>query len=99
MLSNGIDANGRMIGFIYPGDPAEPDGAQMFLDNPRVDTSVNVALLTAGLVYPAFYDTLPANLRPTSRTSPVRPAPPARASGRGPHGYDGGSGMGGASAI
>ena len=63
MLSNGIDANGRMIGFIYPGDPAEPDGAQVFLDNPRVDTSINAALLTAGLTYPAFYDTLPADLR------------------------------------
>jgi endonuclease YncB( thermonuclease family) len=63
VLSNGIDANGRMIGFIYPGDPAEPDGAQVFLDNPRIDTSINGALLTAGLVYPAFYDTLPADLR------------------------------------
>jgi len=69
VLSNGIDANGRMIGFIYPGDPAEPDGAQVFLDNPRVDTSINAALLTAGLVYPAFYDTLPADLR--ARTPPA----------------------------
>ena len=63
VLSNGIDANGRMIGFIYPGDPVEPDGAQVFLDNPRVDTSINATLLTAGLTYPAFYDTLPADLR------------------------------------
>jgi len=30
VLSNGIDANGR-IGFIYAGDPVEPDGAQVFL--------------------------------------------------------------------
>jgi len=63
VLSNGIDANGRMIGFIYPGDPAEPDGAKVFLDNPRVDTSINATLLNAGLTYPAFYDTLPADLR------------------------------------
>jgi len=63
VLSNGIDANGRMIGFIYAGDPAEADGAQVFLDNPRVDTSINATLLNAGLTYPAFYDTLPADLR------------------------------------
>jgi len=31
VLSNGIDANDRMIGFIYAGDPVEPDGAQVFL--------------------------------------------------------------------
>ena len=52
VLSNGIDANGRMIGFIYPGDPAEPDGAKVFLDNPRVDTSINATLLNAGLDLP-----------------------------------------------
>ena len=63
VLSNGIDANGRMIGFIYKGVPAEPDGGQVFLDNPRVDTSVHATLLTAGPTYPAFYDTLPADLR------------------------------------
>ena len=84
MLSNGIDANGRMIGFIYPGDPTEPDGAQVFLDNPRVDTSINATLLNAGLTYPAFYDTCPLTCAPTSPTSPGRPAPPAPASGRGP---------------
>jgi endonuclease YncB( thermonuclease family) len=63
VLSNGIDANGRMIGFIYPGEPAEADGAQVFLDDSRVDNSVNANLLTTGLAYPAFYDTLPADLR------------------------------------
>ena len=63
VLSNGIDANGRMIGFIYKGVPAEPDGGQVFLDNPRVDTSVHATLLTAGPTYPVFYDTLPADLR------------------------------------
>ena len=31
VLSNGIDANGRMIGFVYPGDAPEPDGATVFL--------------------------------------------------------------------
>src|SRR3954454_7144675 len=31
VLSNGIDANGRMIGFAYAGDAADPDGSQIFL--------------------------------------------------------------------
>lgn len=63
VLSNGIDANGRMIGFVYAGDPAQPDGSTVFLDPPLADRSINGQLLAAGAVYPAFYDTLPAQLR------------------------------------
>ncbi len=63
VLSNGIDANGRMIGFVEPGDATEPDGAQVFLDETRARRSVNAALLAAGLAYPALYSTLPASLR------------------------------------
>jgi endonuclease YncB( thermonuclease family) len=62
-LSNGIDANGRMVGFVYPGDAAEPDGEVVFLEPARADASVNARLLSDGLVYPAFYTTLPAQLR------------------------------------
>src|SRR6266540_4225446 len=47
-LSNGIDANGRMIGFVYAGDPAEPDGTQILLEAPRVDASANAQILTEG---------------------------------------------------
>src|SRR5918912_3063583 len=63
VLSNGIDANGRMIGFVYRGDPGEPDGSTLFLDEARVDASINARLLAEGRVYPAFYGTLPAPLR------------------------------------
>ena len=63
VLSNGIDANGRLIGFIYPGDAPEPDGAIVFLEPPRADESVNARLLEPGPAYPAFYTTLPAQLR------------------------------------
>jgi endonuclease YncB( thermonuclease family) len=62
-LSNGIDANGRMIGFVYPGDPPEPDGTRVFLDEQRAGRSVNAGLLADGSAYPAFYATLPADLR------------------------------------
>ena len=63
VLSNGIDANGRMIGFVEPGEATEPDGTQVFLDDTRARGSVNAALLAAGLAYPALYSTLPASLR------------------------------------
>jgi endonuclease YncB( thermonuclease family) len=63
VLSNGIDANGRMIGFVYPGEHPGPDGVTVFLDDALVDTSANTALLTAGHAYPAFYATLPGTLR------------------------------------
>jgi hypothetical protein len=62
-LSNGIDNNGRMIAFIYPGDHPGPDGSTMFVDETLVNESANAALLTAGHAYPAFYATLPATLR------------------------------------
>jgi endonuclease YncB( thermonuclease family) len=63
VLSNGIDANGRMIGFVYPENDTVVDGARIFLDNAGVDASINAHLLAAGLVYSAFYGTLPATLR------------------------------------
>ncbi|MFG1710290.1 lamin tail domain-containing protein [Nonomuraea sp. M3C6] len=63
VLTNGIDANGRLIAFVYPGDHPGTDGAEVFLDGPLADASVNGALLASGLVYPAFYATLPAELR------------------------------------
>ncbi|MGP3910093.1 lamin tail domain-containing protein [Nonomuraea sp. 10N515B] len=63
VLTNGIDANGRLIAFVFAGDHPGADGSRVFLDGPLADASVNAALLAAGLVYPAFYATLPAELR------------------------------------
>ncbi|MFI7125142.1 lamin tail domain-containing protein [Nonomuraea sp. NPDC050153] len=63
VLTNGVDANGRLIGFAYAGDHPGADGASVFLDPPLADASVNGTLLAGGLVYPAFYATLPAELR------------------------------------
>jgi hypothetical protein len=63
VLSNGIDANGRLIGFVCTGEPLGPDGGTLFLDEEGVDRSANARLLAAGHVYPAFYSTLPASLR------------------------------------
>ncbi|HEX6755940.1 MAG TPA: lamin tail domain-containing protein [Mycobacteriales bacterium] len=79
VLSNGIDANGRLIGFVYTGEASAPDGSAVFLEGPQLDRSVNAVLLEAGLAYPAFYATLPASLR--SHLAEISRA--ARAAGRG----------------
>jgi endonuclease YncB( thermonuclease family) len=64
VLSNGIDANGRIIGFIFKGsDPPGREGTTITADTSIVDKSINSALLTDGHVYPAFYGTLSATLR------------------------------------
>ena len=67
VLSNGIDANGRMIGFIFPDGEASlanrEDGNTMTLSTRVLDKAVNAKLLADGLVYPAFYGTLPTTLR------------------------------------
>jgi Lamin Tail Domain len=63
VLSNGIDGNGRLIAFVYLGDHPGPDGMAMFVDTALVDQSLNAVLLAAGHAYPAFYATLPADLR------------------------------------
>jgi endonuclease YncB( thermonuclease family) len=65
VFSNGIDSNGRLIGFVYKDDRGQSgeDGSLVSLDEALVDQSVNTALLADGYVYPAFYGTLPATLR------------------------------------
>jgi endonuclease YncB( thermonuclease family) len=65
VLSNGIDANGRLIGFVYKGSDDRPgdDGSTIMVDTILMDKSINTKLLAAGHVYPAFYGTLPAMLR------------------------------------
>lgn len=79
VLANGVDANGRLIAFLYAGDHPGPDGATVFVDAPLVDRSVNAHLLAAGHAFPAFYATLPATLREHLAAS----SRAARAAGRG----------------
>lgn len=66
VFSNGFDSFGtRLVGFIYKGDGSVhgSDGSVISLDKSLVDESVNTALISEGYVFPAFYDTLPENLR------------------------------------
>lgn len=63
VLSNGVDGNGRVIGFVYPGAAPFPDGARVRATGDDIDESINVRLLTEGHGYPIFYSSLPAELR------------------------------------
>jgi endonuclease YncB( thermonuclease family) len=63
VLSRGVDADGRVVAFVHPGDAVEPDGADVWVDEERAGASVGARLLASGDAYPAFYATLPASLR------------------------------------
>ncbi|MDH3598892.1 MAG: lamin tail domain-containing protein [Candidatus Tectomicrobia bacterium] len=63
ILAQGLDSFGRVIAFVYSGEPDEADGNTVFIDNARLAASVNSQVLNDGLVYPAFYSSLPVNLK------------------------------------
>lgn len=63
ILTRGLDPFGRVVAFVYGGDTAAVDGADLFLDSARADLSVNAALIRAGHAYAGLYTTLPADLR------------------------------------
>ena len=48
VFANGVDANGRLIAFVYAGEATRPDGSAVFVDEALVDVSVNAALLERG---------------------------------------------------
>lgn len=63
VLANQIGPNGRPICFVYPGNPAQPSGEEVFLDIDWMKQSVNFEQITRGHAYPLFYDTLFDDLR------------------------------------
>lgn len=62
IIANGIDSNGRVIAFVYPGNLKAKDGEQIFLNSEMMLDSVNAAILTGGLAYAAIYTSLPIDL-------------------------------------
>ncbi len=62
VISNGLDGHGRIVGFIYFGEPPEEDGVGIQLDATRVSESFNANSLAQGQAYPLFYFTLPISL-------------------------------------
>lgn len=63
VAANSLDSYGRMIAFVFAAEHAGEDGSELFLGAPTLATSVNAVLLGEGLVYPAFYTTLPVDLK------------------------------------
>jgi hypothetical protein len=63
ILTRTLDTYGRIICFVFSGQPNDADGARIWLEGPQLGRSMNAKLMAAGLVYPAFYTTLPAELR------------------------------------
>ena len=63
VLSNGLDAHGRLVAFLFCGPAPRPEGAEVFLTAEQMAASVNVDLLRIGLVYPMLYTSLPVDLR------------------------------------
>lgn len=63
ILTNGLDTYGRVIAFLFVGDHPGTDGTSLFVEPAMLNDSINVDLLRTGLVYPAFYLSLPVELR------------------------------------
>lgn len=84
ILTRATDVYRRAIAFVYGGDTTEPDGADIYLDGPRLRDSFNWQLTHEGLVYPTFYTTLFHDLRAELATA----VQAARGAGRGVWAHD-----------
>jgi hypothetical protein len=62
LLANGIEANGRVLALLYTGEPGTPDREPVFVDETRLEASVNAQLIREGLAYAELYSTMPLNL-------------------------------------
>ena len=76
IISRKVEQNGRPVSFVFAGDPVEADGAQILLDAARLDQSLNLKSVQAGLAYPTYYEGLFPDLRQkfTDATMIVRAA-------------------------
>jgi hypothetical protein len=57
------DQSGRPIAFAFAGETSQADGADVFLDVPLLQQSVNYKQTEAGFAYPLYYNTLFSDLR------------------------------------
>jgi hypothetical protein len=62
LLANGIESNGRVLGFVYPGERGGNDGDRVHVGTADFDASLNGQLLVAGLAYAELYHTMPIEL-------------------------------------
>jgi len=61
VMTRTIDPFGRPVSFVFSGNAPEKSGADVFLDVPRLNQSLNAALIKEGHAYPAFYSARNAN--------------------------------------
>lgn len=63
ILAGKAEKYGRPVAFVFPGPLGWADGEQVHPEAALLRKSINDQLLTAGLVYPTYYEGLPAALR------------------------------------
>lgn len=63
ILARSVERNGRPVVFVFTGEAAEADGADVFLGPERISGSYNGSALASGLAYPTFYKGLFSDLR------------------------------------
>jgi len=63
ILSRKAEKNRRPVAFVFAGDAAEADGAEVFLNGARLEQSLNFKTAQAGLAYPTYYKGLFPDLR------------------------------------
>ena len=71
ILSKQLGFYGRPIAFVFVGNTSRPDGSSQHLDSAWLRQSINYKLISQGLVYPLFYDTLYNDLRETMRDAAI----------------------------
>lgn len=69
VVANGIDGNGRLLGFVYTAAQNLADEKETWLDNDLMRRSVNLSILEAGLAYAAVYTSLP--LEPAAKVREI----------------------------
>lgn len=65
IVTSDIEKNGRPLAWVFPGDTADTDGAELTKEMlaSRLEKSVNYQLLRHGLVYPYLFMTLAGRMR------------------------------------
>jgi len=84
ILARSTESNRRPVAFVFAGETAEKDGAQITLNESILKESYNYRLLTQGLAYPMYYNGLFSDLRLPLTEAVTN----ARAEGKGLWPYD-----------
>jgi endonuclease YncB( thermonuclease family) len=72
VLADGVEQNGRLVAFAFPGPPPLADGSPVAVDETVFRASANLRMLAEGLVYPMLYTSLAGELRELCRAARPR---------------------------